>query len=307
MFHQRVKLSDIVSGLVCKDGAFAPLAIDVRFCVRRILLTGALEHFRLFLLSGRHRKHRRILGGGDSHLGGIRNPLNFISHRLGHFIIINRHCTIWGNVSHRFVVPVFFLQPVPHGNPISQMAIAEIITCPGRSLLFLFSKRLFFLNFIKLRLLLCTQIQSALDQRCNALGDFRPGKIYSGASFLFKFHPLTIVLLATAHSSGKCMRSASDTILLLEKSFFLFFCRPTYEVVKYPAFRAVNTASVSNSLIDFVLRDILRDLRKLFDLRLGKRKSRGDFTLLCSFDFINLRLFRKQRKLLQSGSLLRQL
>ena len=80
-----------------------------------------------FLHPGRHGEHRHVLGGGNGHFRGIRNPFNFIPYRLGHFLIVNRHRAVWGDVGHCFVVPVFFLQPVPHGKPISQMAIAQVV------------------------------------------------------------------------------------------------------------------------------------------------------------------------------------
>ena len=82
---------------------------------------------RRFLYPGRHGEHRRVLGGGYGYLRGIRNPLDFLPHRLGHFLIINCHRAIRRDVGNRFVVPVFFLQPVPHSKPISQMAIAQVV------------------------------------------------------------------------------------------------------------------------------------------------------------------------------------
>ena len=93
------------------------------------LRVGVCRFFFLgwFLCSGRHSEHRRVLGGGNRHFRGIRNPLDFIPHRLGHFLIVNRHRAVRGDVGHCFVVPVFFLQPVPHGKPISQMAIAQVV------------------------------------------------------------------------------------------------------------------------------------------------------------------------------------
>ena len=30
-------------------------------------------------------------------------------------------------MGHRFIVPMFFLQPVPHGKPISQIAVAQVV------------------------------------------------------------------------------------------------------------------------------------------------------------------------------------
>ena len=80
-----------------------------------------------FLRSGRHSEHRRVLGGGNRHFRRISDPLDFIPHRLGHFLIVNRHRAVRGDVGHCFVVPVFFLQPVPHSKPISQMAIAQVV------------------------------------------------------------------------------------------------------------------------------------------------------------------------------------
>ena len=93
------------------------------------LRVGVCQFFFLgwFLHSGRHSEHRRILGGGNRHFRGIRNPLDFLPHRLGHFLVVNRHRAVWGDVGHCFVVPVFFLQPVPHSKPISQMAIAQVV------------------------------------------------------------------------------------------------------------------------------------------------------------------------------------
>ena len=82
---------------------------------------------RRFLYPGRHGEHQRVLGGGYGYLRGIRNPLDFLPHFLGHFLIINRHRAIWRDVGNRFVVPVFFLQSVPHSKPISQMAIAQVV------------------------------------------------------------------------------------------------------------------------------------------------------------------------------------
>ena len=80
-----------------------------------------------FLSPGRHGEHRRVLGGGNGHLRGIRNPFDFIPHRLGHFFIINRYRAVGADVGHCFVVAAFFLQPVPHGKPIPQIAVAQVV------------------------------------------------------------------------------------------------------------------------------------------------------------------------------------
>ena len=93
------------------------------------LRVGVCQFFflRRFLYPGRHGEHRRVLGGGNGHFRSVSNPLDFLPHRLGHFLIINRHRAIRRDVGNRFVVPVFFLQPVPHSKPISQMAIAQVV------------------------------------------------------------------------------------------------------------------------------------------------------------------------------------
>ena len=82
---------------------------------------------RRFLYPGWHGEHRRVLGHGNGHFRSVSNPLDFLPHCLGHFLIINRYRAVRRDVGNRFVVPVFFLQPVPHSNPISQMAIAQVV------------------------------------------------------------------------------------------------------------------------------------------------------------------------------------
>ena len=82
---------------------------------------------RRFLYPGWHGEHRRVLGHGNGHFRSVSNPLDFPPHCLGHFLIINRYRAVRRDVGNRFVVPVFFLQPVPHSNPISQMAIAQVV------------------------------------------------------------------------------------------------------------------------------------------------------------------------------------
>ena len=82
---------------------------------------------RWFLHPGRHGEHRRVLGGGNGHLRGIRNPLYFLPHLLGHFLLVEGHRAVWGDVGNCFVVTVFLLQPVPHSNAISQMTIAQVV------------------------------------------------------------------------------------------------------------------------------------------------------------------------------------
>ena len=93
------------------------------------LRVGVYRFFFLgwFLRPGRHGEHRRVLGGGNGHFRSVSNPLDFLPHCLGHFLIINRYRAVRRDVGNRFVVPVFFLQPVPHSNPISQMAIAQVV------------------------------------------------------------------------------------------------------------------------------------------------------------------------------------
>ena len=93
------------------------------------LRVGVCQFFflRRSLYPGRHGEYRRVLGGGNSHFRSVSNPLDFLPHCLGHFLIINRYRAIRRDVGNRFVVPVFFLQPVPHGKPISQMAIAQVV------------------------------------------------------------------------------------------------------------------------------------------------------------------------------------
>ena len=84
------------------------------------LRVGVCRFFFLgwFLYPGRHGEHRRVLGGGNRHFRRISDPLDFVPHHLGHFLIVNRHRAVWGDVGHCFVVPVFFLQPVPHSKSI---------------------------------------------------------------------------------------------------------------------------------------------------------------------------------------------
>lgn len=53
--------------------------------------------------------------------------LNLIPHRLGHFLIIKLHGAVGGDMGHRFVIPVFFLQPVPDSEAVPQMSIAQVI------------------------------------------------------------------------------------------------------------------------------------------------------------------------------------
>ena len=93
------------------------------------LRVGVCQFFflRRSLYPGRHGEYRRVLGGGNSHFRSVSNPLDFLPHCLGHFLIINRYRAIRRDVGNRFVIPVFFLQPVPHSKPISQMAIAQVV------------------------------------------------------------------------------------------------------------------------------------------------------------------------------------
>ena len=83
--------------------------------------------FRWFLHFGRHSEHRRVLGGGDGHFRGVGNPLNLIPHRLRHFLVIKLHGAVGGDMGHGFVVPMFFLQTVPDGEAVPQVAIAQVI------------------------------------------------------------------------------------------------------------------------------------------------------------------------------------
>ena len=80
-----------------------------------------------FLYPGRHGEHRRVLGSGNGHFRGIRNPFNFIPHRLGHFLIVYRYRAVGADVGYCFVVPVFFLQPVPHRQAISHVPVAQVV------------------------------------------------------------------------------------------------------------------------------------------------------------------------------------
>lgn len=57
--------------------------------------------------------------------------LNLIPHRLGHFLIIKLHGAVGGDMGHRFVIPVFFLQPVPDSEAVPQMSIAQVIGFSG--------------------------------------------------------------------------------------------------------------------------------------------------------------------------------
>ena len=82
---------------------------------------------RLFLHFRRRVKHRRVLGGGNGHFRGIGNPLDLLPHRLGHFLIVNLHRAVGGDVGYCFVISVFFLQPVPNSQTIPQMSIAQVI------------------------------------------------------------------------------------------------------------------------------------------------------------------------------------
>ena len=80
-----------------------------------------------FLYPGRHGEHRRVLGSGNRHFRGIRHPLDFLPHRLGHFLIINRYRAVGADVGYCFIVSVFFLQPVPDGEAVPQVAIAQVV------------------------------------------------------------------------------------------------------------------------------------------------------------------------------------
>ena len=93
------------------------------------LRVGVCRFFFLgwFLRPGRHGEHRRVLGGGNSHFRRISDPLDFLPHRLGHFLIINRYRAVRRDVGNRFVVPVFFLQPVPHRQAISHVPVAQVV------------------------------------------------------------------------------------------------------------------------------------------------------------------------------------
>ena len=51
--------------------------------------------------------------------------LNLIPHRLGHFLIIKLHGAVGGDMGHRFVIPVFFLQPVPDSEAVPQMSMTR--------------------------------------------------------------------------------------------------------------------------------------------------------------------------------------
>ena len=93
------------------------------------LRVGVCRFFFLgwFLRSGWHSEHRRVLGGGNRHFRRISDPLDFVPHHLGHFLIVNRHRAVWGDVGHCFVISVFFLQPVPNSQTIPQMSIAQVV------------------------------------------------------------------------------------------------------------------------------------------------------------------------------------
>ena len=100
---------------------------------------------RLFLHFRRRMKHRPVLGGGNGHFRGIGNPLDLLPHRLGHFLIVNLHRAVGGDVGYCFVISVFFLQPVPNSQTIPQMSIAQVIGFfrghgGGRRLLVVFRK-----------------------------------------------------------------------------------------------------------------------------------------------------------------------
>ena len=77
--------------------------------------------FLRWFLSGRHREYRCILCCRNCHLRRVGHLLNPVPNLLGHFLIVDLHCAIRRNVGNRAIVPVYFFQPVPNGQPISQM------------------------------------------------------------------------------------------------------------------------------------------------------------------------------------------
>ena len=93
------------------------------------LRVGVYRFFFLgwFLRPGRHGEHRRVLGGGNGHFRSVSNPLDFLPHCLGHFLLVEGHRAVWGDVGNRFVVTVFLLQPVPHRDAVSQIAVAQVV------------------------------------------------------------------------------------------------------------------------------------------------------------------------------------
>ena len=77
--------------------------------------------FLRWFLSGRHREYGRVLCGGNRHLRSVGHLLNPVPNLLGHFLVVNLHRAIRRNMGNRAVVPIHFFQPVPNGQPISQM------------------------------------------------------------------------------------------------------------------------------------------------------------------------------------------
>ena len=46
---------------------------------------------------------------------------------MGHFLIVYRYRAVGADVGYCFVVPVFFLQPVPHRQAISHVPVAQVV------------------------------------------------------------------------------------------------------------------------------------------------------------------------------------
>ena len=77
--------------------------------------------FLRWFLSGRHGEYRCILCCRNCHLRCVGHLLNPVPYLLGHFLVIDLHRAIRRNVGNCAVVPVYFFQPVPNGQSISQM------------------------------------------------------------------------------------------------------------------------------------------------------------------------------------------
>ena len=55
--------------------------------------------------------------------------MNLSPHRLRQLLVVKGHGPVRGDMGNGFVIAVFFLQPVPDGQTVPQMAVSEVVPC----------------------------------------------------------------------------------------------------------------------------------------------------------------------------------